>query len=384
MRPAPTVLSVLDMNPRKLGSMEEYAAGVSGALRERGCRSVMAFTAPVPAHVQSAFAGTETTFETFRRAPRRHFYLDVADLIRRYRPSVAHFHFLEQFSLLPLVPRALGVPLVVFTDHFRQPLPLGWSTRLSLALWNATVPRIAHLRLIAISEHIRRVLIEGYGVPPRRIHLVLNGVNPARFSGANGASQLRSELAIPADARLVMTVAALIPQKGVADLLTAAPQVLQHEPKAFFVIVGDGPLRNVLEHQAEAGGIASRVRFTGLRSDVHRLLALAEAVVVPSVWQEPAGLVVLEAMASGKPVIATRVGGIPEYIEEGVSGVLVEPNRPDRIADALCRLLVFPDQAREMGRAGRKRVLERFSMGRWVEETVRVYEEGLGKTVSKS
>ncbi|MGH9602589.1 MAG: glycosyltransferase family 4 protein, partial [Terriglobales bacterium] len=144
-----------------------------------------------------------------------------------------------------------------------------------------------------------------------------------------------------------------------------------------FVIVGDGPEEAALRAQAQHLEIASQVHFTGLRSDVHRLMPAAEVLVVPSVWQEPAGLVVLEAMAAARPVVANRVGGIPEYLEEDVTGILVEPRAPMQIADTVLRLLDSPDTVAAMGAVGRRRVEQHFSLERWAEETIQVYERSL-------
>ncbi|MGH9601458.1 MAG: glycosyltransferase family 4 protein, partial [Terriglobales bacterium] len=344
MSARPTVLSVMDLNPRKLGSLEEYAAQVSRALHQRGWRSVMAFTHPPPAGIAALFDGTDTAFEVFRRQPARHLYSDVFHLCRKYRPAVVHIHFLEQFSLLALLPRLAGTRLTVFTDHFRQPQPLSLATRISLRLWNLFVPGLAHARIIAISAHIRRTLMENYGVGAGTITTVLNGVNLGRFAGETTTlrREIRTELGLAPQSHIVMTVAALIPQKGVDDFLRAAAHIQAHRPDVAFVIVGDGPEEAALRAQAQHLEIASKVHFTGLRSDVHRLMPAADVIVVPSVWQEPAGLVVLEAMAAARPVVANRVGGIPEYLEEGVTGILVEPRAPMQIADTVLRLLDSP------------------------------------------
>ena len=225
---AHTVLSVLDMNPRKLGSMEEYCAQISRALRQRGWRSVMAFTHLPPAEVTALFDGTDTAFEVFRREPRGALFSDVSALCRKHHPDVVHIHFLEQFSLLALVPRFAGARLTVFTDHFRQPQSLSLTTRLSLRLWNLFVPGLAHLRLIAISEHIRRTLMENYGVGAPDITTVLNGVNVNRFSCEPAAlrGQIRSELSLPQDSQIVMAVAALNTQKCIDDYLRAPYLIL--------------------------------------------------------------------------------------------------------------------------------------------------------------
>jgi glycosyltransferase involved in cell wall biosynthesis len=172
---------------------------------------------------------------------------------------------------------------------------------------------------------------------------------------------------------VVAAAAALIPVKGISYLLQAAGVFLKTHPKTIVLVAGDGPLLETLKEEAALLGIEENVRFLGLISNVDQLMAVADVVVVPSVWQEPAGLVVIEGMASGRPVVATRVGGIPEYIKDGVTGILVERRSAQQIADAVGQLLAFSERAQEMGRAARRAAKTEFSTARWVAETLESY-----------
>jgi glycosyltransferase involved in cell wall biosynthesis len=228
-------------------------------------------------------------------------------------------------------------------------------------------------------------LVDCFQMLPERIRVVYNAVNPARFTPleTEQQSKLRNELGIPSGQPVVVCASNLRPEKGIDHLMQAASRVLAKRPDTYFVIVGGGPLAPQLQELAVKLGIAANVRFTGLRSDVHRYMAMANVVAVPSVWQEPAGFVVIEAIACGRPVVATRVGGIPEYMADGVTGIAVDPAAPEQLANALLRLLNSPEEAAAMGRAGRTRVEDRLSIDRWVRETISLYEEALRARRSK-
>jgi glycosyltransferase involved in cell wall biosynthesis len=173
---------------------------------------------------------------------------------------------------------------------------------------------------------------------------------------------------------VVGNVAALTDHKDHATLLEAAPLVLARVPSARFVVVGDGDLRHALEARAAALGLGDRWIWTGFRSDVDALLPCF-AVFCLSSRSEGLGTSVLDAMNFGLAVVATAAGGIPEAVEDGLTGRVVPIQDPRALADALVDLLADPVRRDAMGRAGRRRFEERFTVDRMVEETLRVYEE---------
>jgi glycosyltransferase involved in cell wall biosynthesis len=376
----PTVVSVFHLNPRKLGSMEEYAVALSRSLLERGWRSVLIFSGPPVPEVESLFEQAGATVEVFRGRDNFRQDMDLLRILLKYRAEVLHFHFFEHYSLLPLWASLARPKLLAFTDHFRQPQPIGPLTRLECFLWDRVFFRLLRVQILAVSEHIKRTLVDCYHLSPRRVQVIHNGVNLLRFVPADPErkAQFRHELDIPLGAPVVVSTSNLRPEKGIGDLLVAAKEILVQKPDALFVIVGEGPMSATLRRTAAELGIQGSVRFVGLRSDVHRFLAAADALAVPAVWQEPAGLVVVEGMAMACPVVATRVGGIPEYLEDGLTGVLVEPGHPEQMAAALLRIFNTSSGVADMGRAARARVERYFSMDRWVSETLRFYDESLG------
>jgi len=375
-----TIISALNLDPRKFGSMEEYTVFLSRALAERGWRSVLVFSRPLEEPVLSHFKGLGASVEALQSCEGVETYRDLARIQRKYRGDLIHFHFFNQFSLMPVLARLSGARAVVFTDHIREPQRLRRLTRLECRLWDRVVLPLLHTHMLTISEHMKRTLVTCYEMSPERIRVIPNGVSLARFRPGRREefSVLREEFGIGSRDPVIVCASNLRPEKGIDDLLRATRMLKEKWPQVAAVIVGEGPVRERLQELAWELRIESNVRFAGSRSDVHRIMGMADVVAVPSAWQEPAGLVVIEGMAMGRPVVATRVGGIPEYLEDGVSGILVEPHAPEALARALEDLLKSPERAAAMGQAGRARAERYFSMERWVGATLDVYERALG------
>lgn len=200
------------------------------------------------------------------------------------------------------------------------------------------------------------------GVPAAKIVVVPNGIDPDIFPP-------RSYSARP---RRIALVACLRPEKRIDVLIAAAPRILARYPDAEFLIVGDGSSRDALVALARSTGAGARIRFLGHRDDVPSVLAEADAFVLPS-QSEAFPNSIIEAMASGLPVVATAVGGIPELVADGTTGRLVPPGDADALADAIVHVLENPGRAAEYGRAGRRRVEQSYSYTRMVEQFEALY-----------
>ena len=230
--------------------------------------------------------------------------------------------------------------------------------------------RLAHCVLVNASA-VRASFREG-GHARRAIAVIRNGVDVERFAPRPPDEALRSSLGLPPRAPLVVAVSRLNPMKGIDDLLKAAALLEGRFDEARFVIVGDGASRRDLEEQARLLGLAGRVLFTGTRLDVAAILSQAAVSVAPSL-SEGLSNVVLESMAAGVPVVATRVGGTPELLEDGVTGLLVPPCDAPALAGAIGRLLGDAALARRLGEAARARAVDRFSMEHMVRQTEGLY-----------
>lgn len=345
------------------------ALQIARAARARG--DDVAFVAPRPgSFVELAL---HEGFRVHRLALGRTFQLGraaaLARLLRRERTDLLHTHALAAANVLArLGARLAGVPVVAhlhIENRFRAP-----TAPLLRRLDSATARLCA--RLVAVSDDTRRAY-ERQGYPAGRIEVVHNGVE---LDGAWPATDgVRAELGIPAGAPLVGEIARLCEVKGQRELIHALPLL----PEARVLFVGGdlergGAFKRALERDAERLGVRDRVVFTGHRHDARRLLAELDVLVLPA-WTEGLPLVVLEAMAQRRPVVATPVGGTPEVVADGETGLLVPPRDPAALAGALRRLLDDPDLRRRMGEAGRRRVAERFSAAAMVARVLEIYDE---------
>jgi glycosyltransferase involved in cell wall biosynthesis len=220
--------------------------------------------------------------------------------------------------------------------------------------------RAAHA--VVANSSAARDQLEREGVPPSRIRLIANGLDPLRFTPAPPRATLE---------RIVM-VANLRAEKGHDTLLTAVPRILERHPGASVTLVGEGPRREPLEVLARALGVDGRVRFVGERRDVAPVLRDHDLFVLPS-RSEAFPNALIEAMATALPVVATRVGGIPEVVRDGVNGRLVAPDDPDALADAVCALMGDPAAAAALGRAARRDVERHYTIDRMVERFEQLY-----------
>lgn len=226
-------------------------------------------------------------------------------------------------------------------------------------------------RVIAVSRAIAAELARGR-VPAERVRVVYEGVadRPAQAGGR----EVLETLGIPRDAPLIGNVAALTDHKDHATLLEALALLRPQRPEAFLLILGEGELRPALEARARELGIAARVVFAGFRGDLDRLVP-AFSVFCLSSHHEGLGTSLLDAMNFGVPVVATEAGGIPEAVEDRVTGRTVPARSPALLAAALAEALADPARARAWGDAGRRRFEERFSAERMVDATLAVFEE---------
>jgi glycosyltransferase involved in cell wall biosynthesis len=232
-------------------------------------------------------------------------------------------------------------------------------------------------RLIAVSSAIvGKILGEQRAGAP--VSLIRNGVDLVRYAHQEPCCTLREEYGMAADAQIVGVVARLEPEKGHPTLLEAWPDVLKSVPSAWLLVIGEGSRREALEAQARQLDIHNRVVFTGRRDDVPAVTAALDVAVLPS-YREALGLSILEAMALSRPVVASNVGGIPEMIEDGVTGLLVPPHDARALGAAIVRLLRDHQLADVLGRAGHDLVHERFCVEKMVAAIEAIYATAAGR-----
>ena len=227
-------------------------------------------------------------------------------------------------------------------------------------------------RIIAISKQVRKILIEDK-IPEEKIKVIYSGINYKNFEGLNG-KYLYKELRLNHRRKLVGTVGSLTPDKGHKYFLNACAEVKKNFPSIQFLIIGEGKLKKSLIHLSRKLNLEDSVIFTGFRNDVPQLLSLLDVFVLPS-QTEGLGTSFLEAMASGLPIVATKTGGIPEVVKEGINGILVPLNSVSSLANGILRLLKDEKLAKEYGKAGERIVKETFDIDHTINQTERVYAE---------
>ena len=225
--------------------------------------------------------------------------------------------------------------------------------------------------ILVNADAVRENLLE-QGYDPNKIVVIRNGISPSNFSTKGRRAILRRVLGLAPSDRLVAVFSRLNRMKGVNYFLDAAVLLSRSFPDVHFLVVGDGASKTELEEQACRLGLAQRIVFTGFRSDVPDLLSESAISVLPSL-SEGTSNTLLESMAAGIPVVATRVGGNPEVIEDGVSGLLVPVRDPAALATAMGRLLEDEELAARLGQAGQRRVQELFSLEGSVRQTEQLY-----------
>jgi len=234
-------------------------------------------------------------------------------------------------------------------------------------------PKMDHL--VAVSSSIVRK-IEGEARIGAPVTLIYNGVDLERYDHQLPCCTLREEYGLPPEGPMVGVVARLEPEKGHPTLLDAWPAVLAEFPTATLLIIGEGSRREALEAQAAGLGLGGSVIFTGRRDDVPAVTKALDVAVLPS-YREAQGLTILEAMALSRPVVASNVGGIPEMIEDGITGLLVPPHEPSALADAILRLLRDHPLADTLGRAGHDLVHERFCVQLMARAVETIYDDSV-------
>ncbi len=297
-------------------------------------------------------------------------------LFRRERPDVVHAHGSKGGLLGRLAARLAGVPRIYHTPHV---YPFQWARGgLSRLVFLATERLLWRLssKVVAVGQGQAEVALELRVAAPGRLTVIPNGVDAARFEAlaapANRA-RVRGELGLADGDLAVGMVARLSPQKGCGHFLRAARLVAAKHPEARFLLIGAGPLLPYLHALAQDLGIRERVIFLGHRPDADRLYAALDLFVLSSLW-EGLPYVLLEAGASGLPVVASRIPGCVELVEDGATGYLVELRNEEEIAARISELLADPGKRAAMGAAGRERVREGFRLDRFLELHAELYE----------
>ncbi|GAB4465182.1 MAG: glycosyltransferase family 4 protein [Armatimonadaceae bacterium] len=287
------------------------------------------------------------------------------DLMRREQFDVVHVHWSTDYIVGPWVAKQVGVPAVLMSRH--SPYPL--KSLMGRYLYN----RVLFDRIIALSESVRQTLL-GQGLDADKVVTIHHGTDTEAFRATTKpAAQVRQEWGIPDEAFVVGLAGRIAEEKGWRVLIEALtlPAVAQRGVRA--VLIGDGPEGELARQMVQERGLSSRVTFAGFRSDINNAIGAVDVLVLTSTWAEPCAAVVQQAMALGKPVIGTNIGGTPEMVADKETGVLVVSGDAGALGEAIVGLSEDESLRVRMGKAGQVRVEERFTLRGMTDKNEQLY-----------
>ncbi len=362
-----------------VGGAEELILGASTALPSTGVETgVVALTRRGQIADEIAAAGVPVQLVAGQPGPRDPAaFVRLVRLLQRERPDIVHTFLIAASIYGRLAAFAAGVPLVLAAEqnvYERKP-------RRHALFERALAART--YRVVACCEVVGKFYQQQVGVAASKVAVIYNAVRFSAQPRPEDRAPARAALGLPDDALVLGTLGRLTEQKGQRVLLQAVASLAREHPNVVLFLAGVGPLRERLEAEASRLGLSERVRFLGLRRDRETLYAAMDLFVLPSQW-EGLSLALVEAMGAGRAVVATNVGGNPEVVEDGVSGLLVPGNDPDALTTALARLASDPSERAALGEAAASQARSRFSIERHVSDLAALYRQGLAERTRRS
>lgn len=290
-------------------------------------------------------------------------------LLRQEQVDIIHSHEFDANVQGAFVANLAGIPLVAtihgknyYWEKLRRRMAYRWVSRKAA--------------MVTVSQDLKQFIVETVGVSPARVKVLYNGVDVLPHCNSVDVDDCKKELCLPENHQIVGVVGNLYPVKGHQYLIEGIPSILAKCPNTSFVFAGRGELDAELKAQVHRLGVEKNVLFLGLRQDIPRILAMIDVFVLPSL-SEGLSMAILEAMISGKPVVATQVGGNPELVLNGETGALVPPRDSQALASSVVNLLADRRQAAEFAEKGKRRAEGQFSLRTMVCAYQSLYEECL-------
>ena len=377
-RHPPTLISVFGVKPLRIGGTETFARELSLQLGQRGWQSVLCFLSEPTAEVRRFLDLPNISFEVLEdstdgaREARR----NLARIMQQHQPDILHLHYVSFLNFYSWSARFQSVKRVFFTDHHSRP---AGSVKSRAPFWKRAMARVINQpldKVICVSNYGYECMTAFGLLPQNRFQMIYNGVDISRVpADPNLAARFRARYSIPAERAIVTQVSWIIPEKGIPDFLETARLVLRQNRNVQFVLVGEGANREQYTKDAAAMGLDDHITWTGIVDDPfgEGVFQAADVVCQFSRWEEVFGWMIAEAMAHGKPVVATRVGGIPELISDGVTGHLVSRGDAPAMSESVLQLLADPELRKRMGAAGREVVGRKFNLRTNVAQLVESY-----------
>jgi glycosyltransferase involved in cell wall biosynthesis len=289
----------------------------------------------------------------------------LLQLLRREEPDILHTWMFHANLSGRILGRLASVPIIISSER-----TMGQESRIRYWLNRRSISLID--QVVCVSQSVADFSVERVGLPRDKIVVIPNGVDPARYSNLPAKEQARKSLNLPMDSVIIAAIGRPRPVKGYQHLLRAFTQLSKSFPETKLLFVGNGPERPDLMVMAKSLGVKPHVIFCDDTIRIANVLASVDMLAIPSLFEGMPN-VALEAMAAELPVVATAVGGTPEVVIDGKTGLLVPPKNAEAITSAITRLLENPQLRKEMGRAGRRRVESEFSIHDSARKVKRLY-----------
>lgn len=298
-------------------------------------------------------------------------FLKILPIIKKFKPQIVHTHNINA-SIDGIIASVLKqLPVIIHTDHARK-----FPDKQHYMFIERLLSRFVS-KIIAVSEETRRNLIYYEKIKESKLKVVTNGVGRLEVNVAN-VLKIKEELGIKANSLVIGTAVRLEKQKGLIHLIKAVPSILEKYPDITVVIAGRGSQREFLIDEVKKAGLLQTVKFIGPRLDIADFLGMLDIYVLPSEW-EGLPMSLLEAMCCKRAIVASRVGGIPGAITDGVHGILVSPGSHEELSSQICRLIKDELLREKLGEAAKSRFEEKFTVERMVQEHQNIYLEFLNK-----
>ena len=375
-----------------IGGAQEVVSTLVGCLPSQDCYSIVCTLRDGVLRQEIEKAGVHVEVLTGRRYNVLHLPMFIVDqiklgrelksIIEKHNVDIIQTHLLGSLDfLVMLLPYISPLRSVIWTFHNIK-FELN-ASRLTEHYWTLKPKKLGHRILyrlgsslvggfVAVSEQVKQAMIEVIGSIGSKVTVICNGIDTRKYENVVDIELVRSQLGLDLEKYLIVVVATLKEQKGHRYLVEALASVVPQNPQVHAIFIGNGPLRTELESQAKERELDKHIHFLGNRQDVPELLAASDLFVLPSLW-EGLPMALLEAMATGLPVIATKVSGTVQVVIPDESGILVPPGDVEELAQSIGFLLHDPKRARSMGQAARQRVVKNFSAQKQAAEHLALY-----------
>jgi glycosyltransferase involved in cell wall biosynthesis len=356
---------------RMYGGGEVWMVTAMKMLVQRGHKVFLICRSDAPMRPYAEATGATVVPMTIRGDFDPRCILRTSVLLRRQRIDAVLTNTDKELRFAGLAARLAHKPPVFARKGVDRPLKNKWRYRWTYNTLAAAV--------IANSEATKRTLMASAPwLDASRVHVIYNGIDPDRY-GPEYTRSIRGELAIPSGVPLIGFVGRLNVQKGIEYLLQAFVSVIERRPDAHLLMVGVGDLHDYVLEFVHQHGLESQLHLTGFRDDIPNVMDSIDVCVLPSLW-EGFGIVLIEAMAAGKPCVTTNISSMPEIVQHDVTGLVVPPHNADALAQALLKILDDRALATRLGMAGRQDVLQKFSIDRMIENYERVFAQYITKS----